>query len=108
MPETSGGVLQPRGFPSIRPGSKKGDPTVCDIRTLKYSHDGWSTTNWTSITTIQYCLNPRKADWGVDRHWTILSENGQPITEKEYSNLQFLKSVLPSWAHDFYDQLFHE
>lgn len=93
-------------FTSIRPGRGKGDPTVVDIRCLKYSPDG----------SVQYKLN-------FDSEWDEIPEhrvnNGDGIVRQLYKNrlkipgskfqhLQDLKEYILDDHHDFYDNLEHD
>lgn len=96
-------------YRSIRPGRGKGDPTVTDIRALRYTNDG----------NICYKLK-------FDCEWTELpkprshvaneTQQLQPkrlyhqslkITENKYRHLQQLKAVIPRDHHTFYDELSH-
>lgn len=88
---------------SIRPGKKKGDPVVVDIRGLKYSPD----------RSIFYRLRH------IDQ-WTILPQRRcnqgilvpnrlymtpLKITESKFKHLQELKTVVDRDYHPFYDSL---
>ena len=97
-------------IPSIRPGSRVGDPTVTDIRALKYE-DG----------SIQYKLKfsddwqdlprPRRARQSIAREGQLpppsLYQDHRPINDSKYDHLQQLKSVMPADYHAFYDGLRH-
>lgn len=94
-------------YSSIRPGNKVGDPTVTEIRVLRYSTNG----------TIYYKLGfqedyqdlPRRAkqQTGVGAI-TSLHQNKLPIKQSKYKHLQELKRVIPQDYHTFYDCLpFH-
>ena len=93
-------------YRSIRPGTKVGDPTVCDLRCLKYTSEG----------EIMY--NVRHAgDWSVlpQRRQCSLSSHsveqlyGAPlkIRKEKFKDLQSLKSVIFPDFHSFYDSLLH-
>jgi hypothetical protein len=90
-------------YTSIRPGYKKGDPTVTDIRCLKYNPD----------STIQYKINyddqwinlPNKNR--KEHNYTIKNLYNEPIKIKEdkFLHLQQLKLVLPKHTWPFYDSV---
>lgn len=96
-------------YDSIRPGRKTNDPTVNDIKVIKYSPDG----------TIQVKLN--FSDEYMDLpHRTSRNEVGylcdfpqlrkEPIKIKyqKWQHLQELKKVIPVDCGQFYDSLPHE
>jgi len=94
-------------YNSIRPGSRVGDPTVTNLRVLRYSPDG----------TIQYKLGfgdhfkdfPRKSKGPNDvEDVSQLHLNRIPIKASKFKHLQELKSVIPSDYHAFYDSLPHD
>jgi hypothetical protein len=93
---------------SIRPGSRRGDPTTYDIRALRYSPDG--SVHYKLDFDHEWTELPQSRDvvWETERDMVVMSENGRPITKKKYADLQALKSVLPQYAHVYYDQLPHE
>lgn len=90
-------------YTSIRPGYKKGDPTVSDIRCVKYNPD----------STIQYKINyddqwinlPNKNR--KEHNYTIKNLYSEPIKIKEekFLHLQQLKLVLPKHTWPFYDSV---
>lgn len=96
--------------PSIRPGSKVGDPTVTNVCALKYE-DG----------SIQYKLKfsddwqdlprPRRARQSLARKVELpplsLYQDHRPINDSKYEHLQQLKFVIPGDYHAFYDGLPH-
>lgn len=90
-------------YTSIRPGNKKGDPTVTDVRCLKYNPD----------STIQYKIN-YDDQWIIlpnknrkEHNYTIKNLYNEPIKIKEdkFLHLQQLKLVLPSHTWPFYDSV---
>ena len=93
---------------SIRPGKKKGDPTVTDICCLRYTPDG----------NIQYKLsfendfNDIPKNRNQDKTKAIipkcLYQGRLKITKNKYQHLQELKSVIIKEHHVFYDQLLHD
>lgn len=94
-------------YPGIRPGTKSGDPTVYDIRSLHYSPAGH----------ISYTLDfdqkpkplpgkrtvPKSSYLRIKPYYTE-----QPkITQRKYNDLQDLKRMLPKKVWNFYDNLSH-
>ena len=93
-------------YSSIRPGNKKSDPKVTDIRALNYlpagmikyklSFDG----NWEnlpkSVTEISVCVNVPD-----------LFPSALKINARKYKDLQDLKVVIPEDCHSFYDNVPH-
>lgn len=92
-------------YTSIRPGSSKGDPTVTDIRCLKYKPDSF----------IQYKLM-------YDDEWKDLPHRYKKIgtfqvkrlykdrikiKNEKFDHLQQLKSVLPKHTWQYYDNVPH-
>jgi len=92
-------------YTSIRPGSSKGDPTVTDIRCLKYKPDSF----------IQYKLmyddewkdlphrNKKIGTFQVKR----LYKDRIKIKNEKFEHLQQLKSVLPKHTWQYYDNVPH-
>ncbi|CAG9794569.1 unnamed protein product [Diatraea saccharalis] len=90
---------------SIRPGKKKGDPVVVDIRGLQYLPDG----------TILYRLR-HFAEWSLLQQRRSNQRNGfvslnrlyaapLKITESKFKHLQDLKMVIDQDYHPFYNNL---
>jgi hypothetical protein len=96
-------------YQSIRPGSKAGEPTVTDLKVLKYFPDG----------TIYYKLHhdgdefmdfPRRARLRApttDDFVRNLYQQRIAIKSVKYAHLQELESVIPGDYHPFYDSLPH-
>lgn len=92
-------------YNSIRPGFKKGDPVVTDIRSLKYNPTG----------SIEYKINydedwqllPRRKSNNVNLSHNLpcLYKEALKIDKKKFENLQSLKAVLEKEFHSFYDNL---
>lgn len=88
-------------FLSIRPGLKKGEPCVTDLRALRYSSQG-----------IEYKLNfdhewsslPKRINWTVGSI-KKLYDAPLPIKGDKYDQLQSLKAVIHKDYHGFYDSL---
>lgn len=74
---------------SIRPGKKKGDSVVTDIKSIQYNPDGRV-----------------KVKFGFKENYTDLPQRIKTPSSK-YVHLQELKSVLQKDIHDFYDSLSH-
>ncbi|KAK5867595.1 hypothetical protein PBY51_012069 [Eleginops maclovinus] len=91
---------------SIRPGSKVGDPTVHDLRAVRYNVDGsmefklLHSDNWQPFTSPSL----RKTCVSVAPLYT----SPQKIKALKFKHLQELKHVLPKDFHPFYDALDHE
>ncbi|XP_050507268.1 uncharacterized protein LOC126884950 [Diabrotica virgifera virgifera] len=99
-------------YPSIRPGRKVNDPTVTDIKVIKYTPDG------IIQVKLDYCgefidlptRKPRSAKTNVSQLGQFKPLRNAPIkiTNTKYNHLQQLKSVIPKDCHGFYDTLPHE
>lgn len=92
-------------YTSIRPGFKKGDPQVTDIRCLKHNSSG----------IIEYKINysewknlPRRRNENVKEDVPNLYKEPLKIEKKKYENLQQIKTVIEKDYHSFYDQLPHK
>ncbi|KAJ2940829.1 hypothetical protein O0L34_g10080 [Tuta absoluta] len=90
---------------SIRPGRKKGDPVVVDIRGLKYFEDGSilfklrHPDEWTTLPQRRQI--PRG---GSETPKKLYSERIK-IAESKFKHLQELKAVIDNDYHPFYDSL---
>lgn len=99
-------------FPSIRPGRMVGDPTVMDIKALKYENG-----------TLTYKLRHTSEVWEelprrmkIDIKFNIKSYRDLPplysdrrkIKKEKYQHLQALLQGLNQEYHDFYINLPHE
>lgn len=94
---------------SIRPGIKKGDPCVVNLRALKYSSD----------CGVQYKLSfddqwsflphritrQQQLNSGQNTATTGLYNHRLAITKRKYGDLQDLKRMIPADYHSFYDDL---
>ncbi|CAG9773276.1 unnamed protein product [Ceutorhynchus assimilis] len=95
-------------YESIRPGRKLNEPTVTDIRALKYEKG-----------EIQYKLSfednffiplpqrPKKAIKKIEEFRKLYTEK-LPITQKKYTHLQEIKTKLHKNYWPFYDNLLHK
>lgn len=94
-------------YRSIRPGSKKGDPCVTDLRCLQFKTDGH----------IMYKLNfhddfqelPRRPRPVKDVYNSLKPLYSKPlaIQERKFKDLQELKLSLEEDYHPFYNNLLH-
>lgn len=100
---------------SIRPGTKTGDSTVHDVCAYRYMRKKCEETR-KKYVNVHYKLNfsdnwievPHKIKLTDDPVELVdLFDDPLPITSKKYNDLQDLKNVIPSEAHQFYDELDH-
>ncbi|KAF2892711.1 hypothetical protein ILUMI_13464 [Ignelater luminosus] len=93
---------------SIRPGKRIGDPTVTDLRALKYNPNG----------TIQYKLRFGDACQNLPLQMNnitaipfaelpALYKGKLPIKNEKFNHLQILKTTLEKDYHAFYDNIPH-
>jgi len=90
---------------TIRPGKKAGDPTVHQLRVLKYTAEG-----------IEYKLSFDDEYMPLSRRHRLPSSpvltqryNAKlPISKRKYDDLHDLKHVIPADVHPFFDSLPHE
>lgn len=90
---------------SIRPGNKRGSPTVLQLRGLKYSKEG-----------IMYKLSfndewkdlPQQLNKKCNEvRASPLYQGPIPITAQKFKDLQSLKSLIHKDYHPFYENLLH-
>lgn len=93
-----------RYYSSIRPGQRKTDLHVNDIRCLKYEKN--SGISFKSHFSDNWILLPQRLR-PVNGQICQLYKNRIKIKEQKYQHLQALKSVLPLDVHEFYDSLPH-
>lgn len=95
---------------SIRPGFKAGDPTVNDIRALRYNLNGKieykirHTHNFKELP-IRQCRNPVYVPFNS---LPALYKDSLKIKKEKFDNLMFLKKTMEADYHPFYDGLKHE
>lgn len=92
---------------SIRPGKKKGDPVVTNLRVIQYNSEG----------TIQFKLNfsdefselPQRIKKPSQEEVSLpaLYTKRIPIKSRLFKDLQALKEILPRDVHGYYDNLPH-
>ena len=91
-------------YKSIRPGAKVGDPTVMDLRCIRYMPNGEVSYKINYEDEWKTLLKPR----AVQREEPIvLYQTKLKIKETKYQHLQQLKTVMPRDYHTFYDNLSH-
>ena len=97
---------------SIRPGQRVGDPTVNNLRCIRYNPDG----------TVIFKLSHSDAEWSpLPMPRSCCQSSVQPVTtmptlftaplqikQQKWKHLQELKRVIPADYHSFYDNLAHE
>ena len=93
---------------SIRPGNKSGDPTVFDIRGLKYDcrcslHFKLSF----SGDSVWEVIPQRVSGADQDIVWVGVFTSRIPITARKFKDLQSMKNVIIQEAHNFFDGLPH-
>lgn len=97
-------------YTSIRPGKKKGDPCVNDLRGLQYtpdnifyklSHD--PVEEWKPLPQRR---NSTMKPLPV-KEVPVIYTSRLPITARKYKDLQAMKHVLPSDTHDYYNNLIY-
>lgn len=95
----------PSNFTSIRPGKRKLDPVVVDIRQLKYLPDG------KVLFTLDYSENWQTLDYKREvralESYKPLYKTQLPISDDKDNHLQELKAVIEKDHHQFYDTLPH-
>lgn len=91
---------------SIRPGTKKGDPCVVNLRALRYNNEGaWYKLNFDDPwSNMPHRVTRRPQGTSVAK----LYKERLPITKRKYEDLQDLKRLLPVDYHSFYDNLLCE
>lgn len=96
---------------SIRPGFKSGDPTVRDLRALKYKPNGKVDYKLRHSDSFQEL--PVRPSSKSPTYWKInslpaLYKGPLQIKKEKYEHLMFLKQSMESDYHSFYDNLSHE
>lgn len=97
-------------FNSIRPGRKTGDPTVQDIRALKYNSDGsieYKIRHSDEFQILPVRFN-RKCSIVPMEQLPRLYQGKLKIKREKFEHLQSLKSTMEPDYHLFYDSLEYE
>lgn len=95
------------GLNDIRPGKKKGDPQVTDIRCLRYQPDGrilfklMFEDDWEELMV-------RGNSTRIVSHPVELFQTQRKITAAKWKQLQEMKPVIPRDIHYFFDSLPHD
>ena len=93
---------------SIRPGRKAGEPTVHQLRALKYTADGEIQYKLGFSNGILFQKLPQRINIPIELFTSIQMFNHlQRIPLRKYQDLQSMKPVLPKDAHHYYDTLPH-
>lgn len=94
---------------SIRPGHKVGDPTVNNLRALKYSPDG--TTEFKIRHSEEFTTLPSRAQKNPQylpiESLPVLYKDKLAIKKEKFEHLMFLKQFMEKDYHSFYDSLKH-
>ena len=92
-----------------RPGKTVGDPVVHDLRPLKYSPSGiicyklsFDVSEWSELPRANATRQSSEPE-----NWVRKFSEPFQIKEIKFRDLQAMKSVLPTWAHSYYDSLPH-
>lgn len=95
-------------YQSIRPGRKKDDPTVNQLKCLKYESDGIIYYK-TDYQQECYAPLPQRLNGNltanIPKKQLLLYKNRLPITKQKYDHLQELTQVLPPEVKTFYDNI---
>jgi hypothetical protein len=99
-------------YKSIRPGFRKGDAVVCDLRQIKYVKDGdmfyklghSDTETWKILPQRRQSTGPPIPLENLPRLYNLRL----PIVCDKFQHLQLTKAVLPADTHPFYDTLPHK
>lgn len=97
-------------FASIRPGRKRGDPTVTDIKVIAYNYEKSGNIQVKLGFDEEFQYLPTRATKLQDTEFRYdnLYKIRRPIKAAKWIHLQQLKSELPKDCHYFYDQLSKE
>lgn len=97
-------------YDSIRPGRTTGDPTVVDIRAIKYTNGEISIKiNFDE----EYSPLPRRPKKTADSFFLLanappLNKERRTISHSKWKDLQELKTVLTQDCHSFYNEIPHD
>lgn len=91
---------------SIRPGNKTGDPTVNDVKCLRYSSNGQIEFK-TQHTEPWQILPKRRQQTCAKLPVKQLHSSSLKIKRDKFDDLQSLKAVILPDYHNFYDNLEH-
>lgn len=94
-------------FKTIRPGKKTLDPTVTDLKALRYSPNGDLrvkldiVNDWVELPVRSKLIPPIE-------NYPRLHQAPLKISKKKFGHLQDLKSVISKDCHPFYDSLTYD
>lgn len=95
-------------FDSIRPGTKTNDPTVNDIKVIKYTPDGNIQVKLSWSSDFKDLPRRGKKTAVADLiAFPYLRQTPFKIKYQKWLHLQQLKCVIPGDCHTFYDNLPH-
>ena len=93
-------------FNSIRPGKKKGDPTVHDLRALEYHSSGELNYKLTFAENAQWEDLPHRVHVPAGPlQWVRMFQVPLPLTNRKYNDLQSMLHVMPPECRHFYETL---
>lgn len=90
-------------YDSIRPGRKLNDPTVTDLRVIKYDPKG--VIFYKLDFTDDFKELPRRPKIVKEKEFPRLYMERLKIKKSKWEHLQQLKKVLPHDCHQFYDNI---
>lgn len=96
---------------SIRPGSKAGDPTVNEIRCIRYHPDGnveFKLSHDDAWSVLPIGRRSQRLSKESEKDIPSLYRHPLKVKLQKWKHLQDLKSVIPEDYHSFYDTLPHE
>lgn len=94
-------------YNSIRPGRKVNDPTVTDLRHLKYNFHAKIIEYKIDFDEDFKPLPVRSLKYPSDINYSPLHQDRLKIKEQKWRHLQEIKSVLTMDCQSFYDDLPH-
>lgn len=96
-------------YESVRPGKKAGDPTVHDLKALRYKPDG--TVEFKIDFDDDYTELParkKEVRREITGNFPKLNKTMLKVTKAKWQHLQELKNHIPVDCHAFYDNIPHE
>ncbi|XP_057176831.1 uncharacterized protein LOC130545917 [Triplophysa rosa] len=94
---------------SLRPGVRPGDPTVHNIRAIRYNNNGTMDFKIDHSDDCHPHPSHQLRNSTSDSHTvTPLYSDRLKIKELKFKHLQDLKEVIPKDFHSFYDNLLHK
>lgn len=93
---------------SIRPGKKKGDPTVNRLRAIEYNPNATIRAKLSFSDGLDWINLPQRIHLpDVPLTWIPVFQSCIAIYWRKYDDFQSMKCGLPQWAHEFYKMLPH-